>query len=85
MRRQGRSVVGVEPCNAPVLSRSDLRRRDMLPELRAGESRDIRVDIGVASGASEIQALGDSIRAMHDGAVPTLANFFRLPVRPPLR
>jgi hypothetical protein len=50
-------VLGLEPCNAPVVSRADLRARGLLPSIAPGETRGFRVEMGVAAGAAAAAAL----------------------------
>jgi hypothetical protein len=66
-------VVGLEPCNAPVRNRAELRRRGELPILAPGESRRTWLEIGVMEGSSaieqrvrEIGALAPAVREPAD-------------------
>jgi len=52
----GEYVLGMEPCNAPCENRAILRERGQLPMLQPGESRTMRVEIGVLAGEEEIDA-----------------------------
>jgi hypothetical protein len=47
-------VLGIEPCNAPCANRAELRAQGLLPVLEPGQSRTIRVEIGVLDGEEEI-------------------------------
>lgn len=60
-------IVGMEPCNAPVLSRAELRRRGLLPFLEPGESRSHRLEIGVACGGAETRELAAEVEALRRG------------------
>ncbi|MBR5479299.1 MAG: DUF4432 family protein [Clostridia bacterium] len=44
-------VVAIEPANVPCESRNILREKGMLPEIKAGEVRKFRVEIGILEGA----------------------------------
>jgi hypothetical protein len=50
-------VVGLEPCNAPVLSRRELRTRGLLPFLQPDECRTFELEIGVADGPDRVENL----------------------------
>jgi hypothetical protein len=67
---EGDYVVGVEPCNAPVLARADLRARGLLPSLGPGEKVSLRLEIGVAAGGKEIAALRRGVEAAAAEASP---------------
>ena len=56
MMGEGDYVAALEPCNAPCLNRAVLRGRGLLPFLGPGETRELRVEIGVLEGEAEIQA-----------------------------
>jgi hypothetical protein len=56
MMGEGDYVAALEPCNAPCLNRAVLRGRGLLPFLEPGETRELRVEIGVLEGEAEIQA-----------------------------
>lgn len=60
-------VVGLEPCNAPVLSRRELRTRGQLPILQPGESRTIGLEIGVADGPAGVDTLRREARDRRPG------------------
>jgi hypothetical protein len=47
MMNAGDYVCGLEPSNAPLRSRADLRERGELPMLIAGESREFDLEFGV--------------------------------------
>jgi len=55
MLGEGDYVTALEPCNTPCLNRGLLRERGLLPILAPGETRELRVEIGVLEGATEIQ------------------------------
>jgi hypothetical protein len=57
MMGQGDYVVGMEPCNAPCQNRGILRARGLLPFLEPGETRRMRLEIGVVEGAPGIARL----------------------------
>jgi hypothetical protein len=57
MMGQGTYVLGIEPCNAPLLARAELRRRGLMPELGPGESFETSLALRVAVGAEEIRDL----------------------------
>ncbi len=48
-------VIGLEPCNAPIRNRAELRRRRELPELQPGETRRMTLDIGAMDGRDAIE------------------------------
>jgi hypothetical protein len=56
MLGEGEYVMALEPCNAPCVNRGVLRERGLLPFLAAGETRELRVEIGVLESAAEIAA-----------------------------
>jgi hypothetical protein len=51
---QGDYVMGIEPANAPVFSRVELREKGLLQTLQPGEIRDITVEISILDSAKEI-------------------------------
>lgn len=51
MMGAGDYVCGLEPSNAPLASRAELRRRGELPFLDVGETREFEVVLGVSSSA----------------------------------
>jgi len=57
MMGEGAYVVGMEPANAKLLLRAELRKRGMLPILAPGERRLYELEIGVVSGPDEVAAL----------------------------
>jgi hypothetical protein len=57
MMGQGTYVLGIEPCNAPLLARAELRRRGLMPQLGPGESFETSLALRVAVGAEEIRDL----------------------------
>ena len=54
MMGQGDYVLGIEPGNAPVMSRVELREKGLLPTLEPGEVREITLDVTVLDGRSDI-------------------------------
>jgi len=58
---QGDYVLGMEPANAPCENRAVLREQGRLPMLQPGESRTMRVEIGVLAGEEEIDAFARRI------------------------
>lgn len=50
----GDYVVGLEPANAPVATRPELRERGLLPTIAPQETKRFRVEIGVLDGAATI-------------------------------
>jgi hypothetical protein len=48
-------LIGLEPCNAPIRTRAELRRRGELPELQPGETRRMSLDLGVLEGREAIE------------------------------
>ena len=67
MLGRGHYVVGLEPCNAPVLSRRELRTRGQLPILQPGECRTIGLEIGVADGPAGVETLRREARDRRPG------------------
>ena len=57
-------IVGLEPCNAKVVSRPELKAAGTLPMLDPGESRTMRLEIGVLDGAKEIAAWQRKIQSL---------------------
>lgn len=57
MMGAGTYVVGTEPCIMPLASRADLRGQGALPMLGPGDSRRIRLEIGVLTSARHIRAI----------------------------
>lgn len=47
MLGEGTYVCGLEPSNAPLASRAQLRERGLLPFLQAGETREFELELGV--------------------------------------
>lgn len=68
MMGEGDYVVGMEPCNTKCMNRSDLRQQGLLPFLEPGETREIRLEIGVLSGDAEIRAFIDRTKAWVGGS-----------------
>jgi hypothetical protein len=55
MMGEGDYVAALEPCNAPCENRAALRQKGLLPLLAPGEVQEIRVEIGVLEGETEIR------------------------------
>ena len=49
MMGAGTYVCGLEPSNAPLVPRSELRARGELPSLQPGESREFQIEIGISN------------------------------------
>ena len=47
----GTYVCGLEPSNAPLASRTELKNRSALPVLQPGESREFHVELGIVETA----------------------------------
>jgi len=60
---EGDYVVALEPCNVPCENRGSLRKKNLLPFLAPGETREIRVEIGVLEGEQEIEQFEARLRA----------------------
>ena len=60
-------VVGLEPCNAPIRTRAELRRRGELPVLAPGESRRMALEIGVIEGRDAIDRKVREVEALRQG------------------
>jgi hypothetical protein len=60
-------VIGLEPCNAPIRNRAELRRRGELPELQPGETRRMSLDIGVLEGSEAIERRAREIASLSEG------------------
>jgi hypothetical protein len=56
MMGEGDYVVGLEPVNVRIENRAILRKEGLLPFLKPGESRTMRVEIGILDGIKEIEA-----------------------------
>jgi len=63
MMGQGEYVLGIEPCNAPLLPRAELRERGLMPALGPGESLETGLTIRVHQGAAELRKLEKTIRS----------------------
>lgn len=59
----GEYVIGLEPCNVKIQNRAALRKAGALPMLAPGESRRMRVEIGVLEGAAELESFRRSVAA----------------------
>jgi hypothetical protein len=59
-------VIGLEPCNAPIRNRAELRRRGELPELQPGETRRMSLDIGILEGREAIEGKRRQIALLQD-------------------
>ncbi len=55
-------VVGIEPANALVTGRAEVRRKGMLQTLQPGEVKEFSLEIGVLDGADEIKAFEEEVR-----------------------
>ena len=55
-------VVGLEPANVNCKNRADLRKEGSLPFLKAGEKKDMFVEIGILEGKAEINNFEKKIR-----------------------
>jgi len=51
MMSAGNYVCGLEPSNAPLLPRNELRRQNQLPMLEAGETRQFEIELGIVESA----------------------------------
>ncbi len=60
----GDYVLALEPCNSPCANRAEVRQRGLLPYLAPGETKELRVTIGVLHGPSEISAFEERVRAI---------------------
>jgi hypothetical protein len=49
-------VVGLEPVNARIANRAELRAEGRLPTLAPGETRDMELEVSVLEGNMEIEA-----------------------------
>ncbi len=54
---EGTYVLGIEPCNAPLLERAALREEGLMPELAPGEAFETTLAIGIHAGAAELEVL----------------------------
>ena len=52
---EGEYVTGVEPANAPTAGRAALRESGRLPTLEPGKTADFQVEIGVLTGAEDLE------------------------------
>ncbi|PKO22211.1 MAG: DUF4432 domain-containing protein [Chloroflexi bacterium HGW-Chloroflexi-1] len=68
MMGEGDYVAALEPCNAPCENRGVLRQRGLLPFLAPGETKELRVEIGVLEGEAEIWAFEARAAAVVRGA-----------------
>lgn len=57
MMGEGTYVVGMEPANAKLLPRSELKEKGMLPYLQPGEGRNYHLEIGVVEGEEEVEQI----------------------------
>ena len=67
MMGEGEYVVGIEPGNVPVNRRSVLRERGQLAFLEPGETRRFELEIGVLTGAAEIEGFAREVQAQDAG------------------
>ena len=63
MLGEGDYVLAIEPCNAPAQTRAVLRQDGTLPFLAPGETREMRLEIGVLEGAADLDAVASRIAA----------------------
>ncbi len=68
MLGEGDYVTALEPCNAPCENRAALRQKGLLPFLAPGESRVIRVEIGILEGEPEIGEWETRVKAISEFA-----------------
>jgi len=54
-------VVGLEPCNTKIENRAELRKHKRLPQLRPGEVREMRIEIGVLEGKEELDRFSKDV------------------------
>jgi len=57
-------VIGLEPCNAPVMNRAELRGRGALPFLNPGETRRLWVEIGISDDPAGIRRTTEMIASL---------------------
>ncbi len=62
MMGEGDYVVGIEPCNVRCESRSILRKNKLLPFLKPGEIKEIKIEIGILEGEKEIEVFTNKIK-----------------------
>lgn len=62
MMGEGDYVAGIEPCNVKCESRSVLRKNRLLPFLKPGQVKEIKVEIGILEGEKEIEAFTSKIK-----------------------
>ncbi len=62
MMGEGDYVMAIEPCNSPCTPRSELRAEGLLPMLELGQSRTIRIEIGVLDGDEEVDHFLEQIK-----------------------
>ena len=67
MLGEGEYVVGLEPCNVRCANRAVLRQRGILPSLSPGETREMRLEIGILEGIEEIKAFVKRTRGITAG------------------
>jgi hypothetical protein len=68
MLGEGDYVLGIEPVNTIILNRAALRKRDQLPLIEPGEVKEMKVEIGVLKGQSEIQEFIGKVESVVPGA-----------------
>ncbi len=61
MMGQGTYVLGIEPCNAPLLARAELREQGLMPELDPGEAFETSLTFRVHVGEEELEKLAATI------------------------
>lgn len=64
MMGEGDYVVGIEPCNVKVESRSVLRENKLLPFLKPGEVKEMKLEIGVLEGGKEIEVFANKVEGI---------------------
>jgi hypothetical protein len=64
MMGEGDYVIALEPCNAPCQNRAGLRKKNLLPFLAAGETRDMQVEFAVLEGTQEIEQFEAQVSAV---------------------
>lgn len=67
MMGEGTYVCGLEPANALVLGRDTERREGRLQYLDPGERREYTLEVGVISGAEQVNALESAAKALNGG------------------
>lgn len=60
-------VVGIEPVNAKVANRAELRAQGTLPVIGPGETRRTELEVSVLEGTAEIDSCCDQVRKIKGG------------------